>query len=139
MTCFSCSSYVSQVVVCPLVNTFYRMHLSLHTASWAQERVRRNLGLPNTTMVTKKGTLAPVGCPDFNQYLVQRLHNRHMVRPQPPADSRGYGKTVRVPSASSQRARLGFKYWIDDNAKTKSRAKSGMRYDFDLLFNGAVI
>lgn len=76
-------------------------------------------------MVTGNGTLAPVGCPDFNQYLVRRLHNPHLVRPRPPSDSRGYDRTIRAPSASNQRARLGFKYWIDDNVKVRARTKSG--------------
>ena len=74
-------------------------------------------------MVTPTGTLAPVGSPDFNQYLIRRLHNPHLVRPRPPSDSRGYNRIVRVPSASSQRAKLGFKYWID--TPNKSHTTSG--------------
>lgn len=92
--------------------------------TWAQEYTRKKFGLPMSTVVTPKGTLAPVGSPEFNQYLVNRLHNPHLIRPRPPSDSRGYNKTVRVPSASSQRARLGFKYWIDDNIKSKPRPTS---------------
>ena len=91
--------------------------------SWSQDYARKKLGLPKTTMVTSMGTLAPVGSPNFNQYLIKRLHTPHLVQPRPPSDSRAYNKIVRVPSASSQRARLGFKYWTVD--PIKGRATSG--------------
>ena len=68
--------------------------------------------------MTPGGTLAPLGSPDFNKYLVERLHNPHIVHPRPPTDSRGYYKRIRVPSAASQRAKLGQKYWINDNTRT---------------------
>ena len=88
--------------------------------SRSQDYARKKFGLPKSTMVTVEGTLAPVGSPHFNEYLTRRLHNPHLVQPRPPSDSRGYSKIVRVPSASSQRAKLGFKYWTDGAMKTRT-------------------
>ncbi len=77
-------------------------------------------------MVTPEGTLAPVGNPQFNIYLNERLHNPHLVRPKPPLDSRGYDRDkVRAPTACSMRAKLGYKYWLEDNALKTKAAKSG--------------
>ena len=87
---------------------------SYFTDTWVQASNQQKMGLPRSTAVTPDGTLAPVGSPDFNKYLVERLHNPHIVQPRPPQDSRGYEKRVRVPSACSQRAKRGHKYWVDD-------------------------
>lgn len=57
-------------------------------------------------------TLAPVGSSALNQYLTERLY--HPVTRRAPTDSRGHGERGRVPSAYSQRAKRGYKYWVDD-------------------------
>ncbi|XP_064405488.1 uncharacterized protein LOC135350576 isoform X2 [Halichondria panicea] len=89
-------------------------------SNWLQSQARQEFGLPRSTAVTPQGTLAPVGSAEFNQYLVERLHNPHIVYPRPPSDSRGYEKRVRVPSASNQRAKRGYKYWVDDKKQRLS-------------------
>lgn len=89
-------------------------------ASWVQQYARQKLGLPKATMVTPKGTLAPVGSPEFNKYLKDRLHNPYLVQPRPPQDSRGYDKIDRTPSAYNQRAKSGWRYWLEDRNKPTS-------------------
>ena len=98
-----------------------KAHLCTVTASdtWMQNYAREKFGLPKSTTVTSKGTLAPVGCPDFNVYLQNRLHCPFLVRPRPPPDSRGHDKDKRAPSASSQRAKLGHRYWVEDDLRNK--------------------
>ena len=79
--------------------TRFTTHACIMSAG-VQSYARRNLGLPTNNST---GTLAAVGSPDFSQYLMDRIHH--------PAHRQEYGRRERVPSASSQRARRGFKYW----------------------------
>ena len=74
----------------------------------------RRLGIPKSTGLTSHGTLAPVGDEKFSHYLRNELHSGSIVKPHVPADSRGYNKQVRLPSASSQRAKRGFVYWCKE-------------------------
>ena len=92
---------------------------------WIQKYALEKLGLPNSSMVTPMGTLAPVGDPKFNKYLIQRLHNPHIVRPRTPFDSRGYGTDKRSssPSVFAQRAKLGYQYWMNDKPISSGTCK----------------
>ena len=74
-------------------------------------------GLPHLSsvayknVITPRGTVAPVGDPNFNRYLVQKLHNPGLVRVPPPCDSKGYASRSRPPSSYHERAKRGFIYW----------------------------
>jgi len=89
-----------------------------------QKYAREKLGLSKTVMVTPKATLAPVGNPEFNRYLINRLHNPYLVAPRAPQDSRGCDRDRRVPSVYSQRAKAGYRYWPqDESSKVTSLGK----------------
>ncbi len=55
-------------------------------------------------------TLATVGNSQFNKYLVYYL----LLEPNSPQTLRLYEDNERTPSTYSQKARLGYKYWLDD-------------------------
>jgi len=76
------------------------------------------MGIPKSTGLTRHGTLAPVGDEKFSHFLRNELHTGSIVKPYVPADSRGYNKQVRLPSASSQRAKRGFVYWCREPKPT---------------------
>lgn len=79
-----------------------------------QTSLRKKLGLSNKTVVSRKGTLAPVGNPEFNKYLKNRLHNPYLVKPKPPTDSRGVDGIKSPQSSYYARAKLGYEYWYAD-------------------------
>lgn len=54
------------------------------------------------------GTLAPVGCPEFNKYLKNNLQISFSVRPKAPVD-----RTKAAPNIYHRHAKLGFKYWCE--------------------------
>jgi len=88
----------------------------------------RRLGLPKSTGLTRYGTLAPVGDEKFSHFLRNELHSGSIVKPYVPADSRGYNKQVRLPSASSQRAKRGFVYWCKE-PKPATHGKNVTNYN----------
>lgn len=65
----------------------------------------KRYGPPKVT-TTSMGTLAPVGNPEFNKYLKNKLQTTSFsVRRKPPAKT--------VPSIYHRHAKLGFKYWCE--------------------------
>lgn len=76
--------------------------------------------------ITPHGTVAPVGNPHFNQYLVQKLHNPGLVHAPPPLDSRGYSSGSRPPSSYHKRAKMGYVYWQREKSSLNSGAKRTM-------------
>ena len=60
-------------------------------------------------------TLAPIGDPDYNNLIVQMLHNPALVQPRPPTDSRERYKPGQItPSVYYERARCGHQYWYQE-------------------------
>ena len=107
----------------PLVshyNNFYSHHSGQHQATdWARTR--------GNGKGTSRNTLALVGSPELSQQLSE------LGSPQLPTAQQwlgiGQSKLKRVPSASSQRAKQGFKYWPQENLSS-SKQTSWYRHSF---------
>lgn len=88
---------------------YYRL-VTLATGNYAycdpnMEGTTKRYGPPKVT-TTSMGTLAPVGNPEFNKYLKNKLQTTSFsVRRKPPAKT--------VPSIYHRHAKLGFKYWCE--------------------------
>lgn len=108
----------------PLVshyNNFYSHHSGQHQATdWARTR--------GNGKGTSRNTLALVGSPELSQQLSE------LGSPQLPTAQQwlgiGQSKLKRVPSASSQRAKQGFKYWPQENLSSNSKVTVGSRGTF---------